>query len=90
MVKLNEMTVEQRKAYNDEKTEYRKTNEFFKDTAVKRTNNVITSLRILGFMGKYNHTDDQVYEIFTAVDNAVNSMKSQFQRKEDKETPFSL
>ena len=88
--KLTDMSKTERKAYNDEKAEARKTNEFFKDTAEKRTDKVIKALRTVGFMGKYAGTDEQKENIITAIDNAVIDMKSALYKESKKKETFKL
>ena len=88
--KLEDMTPEERKVYNEKAAEHRKTPEFFKDTAEKRTQKVIKSLKTLGFMGKYNGTDEQNENIINAVDNAVDDMKSALLQESKKKTAFKL
>ena len=89
-VKLEDMTPEQRKAYNLKMAEKRKQPEFFKDTAEKRTDKVIKALRTVGFMGKYNGTDEQKESIVTAIDNAVSDMKSTLYQESKKKESFKL
>ena len=88
--KLKDMTDEEQKVYNEKMAEHRKTPEFFRDTAEKRTQKVIKALRTLGFMGKYNGTDDQNEVIINAVDNAVNEMKSALLQESKNKTTFKL
>lgn len=88
--KLKDMTEEERKEYNIKKSEERKTNDFFKETASKRVEKVIKSLEILGHMGKYTYTDAQKNKVFDAVDAAVSDMKKKFEGKKNKEDSFKF
>ena len=88
--KLANMSKSERKAYNLDKAEKRKQPEFFKDTAEKRTDKVIKALRTVGFMGKYNGTDEQKENIMTAIDNAVSDMKSALYQESKKKESFKL
>ena len=88
--KLTDMSKAERKAYNEVKAAARKEPEFFKDTAEKRTDKVIKALRTVGFMGKYNGTDEQKESIITAIDNAVDDMKSALYKESKKKESFKL
>ena len=89
-IKLENMTAEQRKAYNLKMAEHRKTNDFFKETASKRVDKVIKALRTVSFMGKYNGTDEQKENIINAIDEAVNDMKSALYKESKKKETFKL
>ena len=89
-VKLEDMNPEQRKAYNEKMADARKTNEFFKNTAEKRTDKAIKALRIVGFMGKYNGTDEQKENVVVAIDTAVSEMKSALYKESRKKETFKL
>lgn len=62
-------------------------NEKFIRLAENRTNNAINCLRLLGNCANksnYEYTDEQVEQIFKAIDKAVAEMKSKFNvKKED-------
>ena len=88
--KLEDMTVEERKVYNEKMAEHRKTPEFFKDTAEKRMNKVIKSLRTLGFMGKYNGTEEQTQDIIIALDKNVADTKTALLNESKNKTTFKL
>lgn len=65
-------------------------NEKFIRLAENRTNNAINCLRLLGNCANksnYDYTDDQVEQIFKAIDKAVADMKSKFKTK-DEDTVF--
>ena len=88
--KLSEMTEAQRKAYNEKMAELRKTPEFFQDTATKRVRKVLSALKTLGFMGKYNGTDLEKDKVVEAIEKGFEDMKtSMYQKTKDKEE-FSL
>ena len=89
-VKLEDMNPEERKAYNEKMADARKTNEFFKNTAEKRTDKAIKALRTVGFMGKYNGTDEQKENIVIAIDTAVSEMKSALYKESRKKETFKL
>ena len=88
--KLEDMTPEERKVYNEKMAEHRKTPEFFKDTAEKRVQKAIKALRTLGFMGKYNGTDEQNQVIIDAINNSVNDMKMALLNESKKKSSFKL
>lgn len=90
VMKLEDMNPEQRKAYNLEMAEKRKTNVFFKDTASKRVDKVIKALRTVGFMGKYSGTDEQKENIINAIDTAVYDMKNELYKISKKKKSFKL
>ena len=61
-------------------------NEKFIRLAENRTNNAINCLRLLGNCANksnYDYTDEQVEQIFKAIDKAVADMKSKFKTKSD-------
>ena len=88
--KLAEMTEAQRKVYNEKMAELRKTPEFFQDTATKRVRKVLSALKTLGFMGKYNGTDLEKDTVVEAVEKGFEDMKTaMYQKTKDKEE-FSL
>ena len=89
-VKLEDMTKEERKVYNEKMAIARKTPEFFKDTAEKRTDKVIKALRTVGYMGKYNGNDEQKENIINAIDAAVSDMKSALYQESKKKESFKL
>ena len=89
-VKLEDMNPEKRKAYNEKMADARKTNEFFKNTAEKRADKAIKTLRTVGFMGKYNGTDEQKENIVVAIDTAVSEMKSALYKESRKKETFKL
>ena len=89
-VKLEDMTKEQRKAYNLEMAEKRKEPEFFKDTAEKRVQKAIKALRTVGFMGKYNGTDEQRNAISGAINTAVSEMNQALFKESNKKESFKL
>ena len=88
--KLTDMSKTERKTYNKEKAAARKTPEFFKDTAEKRVDKAIKALRTVGFMGKYNGTDEQRESIVTAIDTAVSNMKTALYQESKKKESFKL
>jgi hypothetical protein len=88
--KLKDMNPDERKAYNEKMADARKTNEFFKNTAEKRTDKVIKALRTVGFMGKYNGTNEQKENIIVAIDIAVSEMKSALYKESRKKETFKL
>jgi len=88
--KLIDMSKAERKAYNEVKAAARKEPEFFKDAAEKRTDKVIKALRTVGFMGKYNGTDEQKDNIVLAIDKAVSDMKSELYQESKKKGTFKL
>ena len=89
-IKLADMSVEERKVYNEKMAEHRKTPEFFKKTAEKRVQKVIKALRTLGFMGKYNGIDEQNETIITAIDTSVADMKIALLNESKKKNTFKL
>ena len=89
-VKLEDMTPEQRKAYNLEMAEKRKQPKFFKDTAEKRVQKAISALKTVGFMGKYNGTDEQRNAITEAINNAVSEMNQALYKESKKKESFKL
>lgn len=88
--KLTEMSKDEKKAYNLEMAEKRKQPEFFKDTAEKRVQKAISALRTVGFMGKYNGTDEQRCAIADAIDNAVSEMNQALFKESKKKESFKL
>ena len=88
--KLVKMTVEERKKYNEKMAELRKTPEFFQETATKRVRKVLSALKTLGFMGKYNGSDLEKDKVVEAVEKGFEDMKaSMYQKSKDKQE-FSL
>lgn len=88
--KLVKMTVEERKKYNEKMAELRKTPEFFQEIATKRARKVLSALKTLGFMGKYNGTDLEKDKVVEAVEKGFEDMKaSMYQKSKDKQE-FSL
>jgi hypothetical protein len=62
--------------------------EAFVRLASKRTNNVIASIRILSNCGNtyaYEYTEDDVKEIFAAIDKEIKLAKARFETKERKD-----
>ena len=90
VIKLKDITPEERKVYNEKMAEARKTNEFFKGTASKRVDKVIKALRTVGFMGKYNGTAEQRESIVIAIDTAVLEMKTALYQESKKKESFKL
>ena len=88
--KLTEMSKNERKAYNLEMVEKRKQPEFFKDTAEKRVQKAISALRTVGFMGKYNGTDEQRNAITEAINTAVSEMNQALYKESKKKESFKL
>ena len=88
--KLKDMKPAERKVYNEKMADARKTNEFFKDTASKRVQKAIKALRTVGFMGKYNGTDDQRNAISDAIDTAVSDMNQALFKESKKKESFKL
>ncbi len=73
-------------------TENESRNEKFCRIAENRTNNVLNALRLLGNCANrsnYDYTEQQVEQIFKAVDKAVAEMKSKYSTKKE-ETRFVL
>lgn len=68
----------EQKAYNLEMAEKRKTNEFFVESSNKRTNAVLKTLDRLGFMARYNGTDEQNDAIMAAIDTKVEEIRNTF------------
>lgn len=67
-------------------------NEKFCRIAENRTNNVLNALRLLGNCANrsnYDYTEQQVEQIFKAVDKAVSEMKSKYIMKKE-EPKFRL
>ncbi|MFA5830867.1 MAG: hypothetical protein WC878_03505 [Candidatus Paceibacterota bacterium] len=64
----------------------------FKQFAVKRTNNVLNQLRVLGNLSNrsaYEYTEEEVSKIFSEIDRAVKDAKSSFHfPKKNKEFKF--
>lgn len=63
--------------------------ERFMKIAEKRTNNIINTLRLLGNCSNknnYEYTDEQVKQIFAAIDAELKSTKIKFDKKETKFT----
>jgi hypothetical protein len=89
-VKLENMNPEERKIYNEKMADARKTNEFFKNTAEKRVQKAIKALRTVGFMGKYNGTDEQRNTISDAIDTAVSEMNQALFKESKKKESFKL
>ena len=88
--KLKDMTPKERKVYNEKMAEARKTNEFFKNTASKRVEKAIKTLRTVGFMGKYNGTSEQRESIVSAIDTAVLEMKTALYQESKKKESFKF
>lgn len=88
--KLEDMNPEQRKAYNLEMAEKRKTNDFFKETASKRVQKAVKALKTVGFMGKYNGTDEQRESISEAINTAVMDMNQALFKESKKKEVFNL
>lgn len=88
--KLSEMTEAQRKAYNEKMAELRKAPEFFQDTTTKRVRKVLTVLKTLGFMGKYNGTDLEKDKVVEAVEKGFEDMKTAMYQKTKDKKEFSL
>ena len=63
----------------------------FKRLAEKRTNTIIERVRILGNLSNkrlYRFSDSEVEKIFSAIENAVKDVKSQFGKSQRE--PFRL
>ena len=61
----------------------------FKKIAENRTNNIISTLRLLGNCSNknnYSYTDAQVKKIFSAIENELRLTKSKFDNNKDKFT----
>ena len=64
--------------------------ERFMKIAEKRTNNILSTLRLLGNCANtnnYKYTEEQVKKIFSAIESELRSTKAKFDKKEKK---FSL
>ena len=65
--------------------------ERFVKIATNRTNTILTSLRLLGNCANrsnYEYTDEDVRQMFEAIDEAVKSAKQKFTAEEQKKEPF--
>lgn len=63
--------------------------ERFMKIAEKRTNNIINTLRLLGNCSNknnYEYTNEQVKQIFSAIDAELKSTKMKFEKKDTKFT----
>ena len=61
----------------------------FKKIAENRTNNIISTLRLLGNCSNknnYSYTDAQVKKIFSAIENELRLTKAKFDNNKDKFT----
>lgn len=61
--------------------------ERFMKIAEKRTNTIIDTLRLLGNCSNknnYEYTDEQVKQIFTAIENELKATKMKYEKKEQK------
>ena len=64
--------------------------ERFRRIAEKRTNTIIDTLRLLGNCSNknnYDYTDEEIKQIFSAIESELRSTKMKFEKKESK---FSL
>ena len=65
--------------------------ERFKRLALKRTNEVLKKLEILGNCGNkhsYDYTQEQAQQIFKAVEEKLNEVKGKFKAVEDRAFHF--
>lgn len=63
--------------------------ERFRRIAEKRTNVIIDTIRLLGNCSNknnYDYSDEQVKQIFSAIDSELKSAKMKFEKKESKFT----
>ena len=88
--KLSDMSDNERKAYNVKMLEHRKTPEFFKETATKRINKVLAAMRTLGFMGKYNATDEQKDRLMNAIDTGVEELRASIYKQSKEKNNFNF
>lgn len=88
--KLENMTPQERKAYNEKMAEVRKTPEFFTETAEKRVNKVLKAMNTLSFMGKYNGTDEQKEKIMVALNDGVEKVRTALYKGDKTKTDFKL
>ena len=67
--------------------------ERFVKIAENRTNKIISMIKLLGNCSNknnYTYSDDDVRQIFNAIDNEIRTTKSRFQEAQEKKKEFKL